>query len=160
MSQARDFSHLVVVGASAGGIEALSSLSLAFRRTSPRPSSLPSNSTRPSQLAEILASRSSLPERSMPDGSPLPLEPGVIFVVPANPHVPADDSQIAVESSAGTRPMPSVDLLLGTAAAVYGEGLIAVILTGTGSDGVEDARAVKSPATRSLPSGDGCNTTC
>ena len=40
-------------------------------------------------------------------------------------------------------PKPSVDRLLGSAAALFGERLIAVILTGTGSDGSAGAREVK-----------------
>jgi two-component system, chemotaxis family, CheB/CheR fusion protein len=39
--------------------------------------------------------------------------------------------------------MPSVDHVLTTAAAAYGEGLVAVILTGSGSDGAAGARDVK-----------------
>jgi two-component system CheB/CheR fusion protein len=41
------------------------------------------------------------------------------------------------------RPKPSVNLLFSSAARAYGEALIAVILTGTGSDGAMGAREVK-----------------
>ena len=41
------------------------------------------------------------------------------------------------------RPKPSVDLLLSSAAEAYGEHLIAVILTGAGSDGASGAVDVK-----------------
>src|SRR5579864_9348919 len=41
------------------------------------------------------------------------------------------------------RPQPSIDLLFKTAAEVFGEGLIAVVLTGMGTDGAAGARAVK-----------------
>src|SRR5205823_14537754 len=78
-------------------------------------------------------------------------ENGVVFVVPANRHVEITDHAIDLRSrdggrsmpSVGGRSTPSVDLLLTTAAQVFGENLIAVILTGTGSDGAAGARAVK-----------------
>jgi two-component system CheB/CheR fusion protein len=41
------------------------------------------------------------------------------------------------------RPAPSIDLLLASAADAFGEQLIAVILTGLGSDGADGARRVK-----------------
>jgi two-component system chemotaxis response regulator CheB len=37
---------------------------------------------------------------------------------------------------------PSVDLLFRSAASVYGAGVLAVILTGMGSDGLDGCRAV------------------
>jgi chemotaxis response regulator CheB len=72
-----------------------------------------------------------------------PLENGVVFVVPANRHVEITDHAISLRTRDGGRAMPSVDLLLTTAAPVFGENLIAVILSGTGSDGATGARAVK-----------------
>ena len=41
------------------------------------------------------------------------------------------------------RPAPSIDLLLASAADAFGEQLVAVILTGLGSDGADGARRVK-----------------
>lgn len=72
-----------------------------------------------------------------------PLEPGVVFVVPANHHVNITDSEIEVNAGGVSQPKPSVDLLLSSAAEAVGEGLIAVILTGTGTDGSAGAATVK-----------------
>src|SRR5262249_54084456 len=47
------------------------------------------------------------------------------------------------EEDHGNRPRPSIDLLLSSAAHAYGERLIAVILTGSGSDGAAGAVEVK-----------------
>src|SRR5439155_25834218 len=89
------------------------------------------------------------------------LEPCSIFVVPANNHLEVTDHEVRLVEPSDSRPMPSVDHVLSTAAAVFGEQLIAVILTGTGSDGAEGARQVKAsggtviiqdPATASYPS--------
>lgn len=71
------------------------------------------------------------------------LEPGVIFVVPANHHVNITDSEITFQVESRRQPKPSVDLLLSSAAEAVREQLIAVILTGTGHDGAAGAAAVK-----------------
>ena len=71
------------------------------------------------------------------------LEPGIIFVVPANWHVEITEHDLHLRADSVGGPKPSVDLLFRTAAQVYGEALIAVVLTGTGSDGAAGARAVK-----------------
>ena len=154
---------LVVVGSSAGGIEALSTLV----------ATLPADFSAPlvlaqhldphhlSHLGEILARRSALPVRTVLDHERL--EPGVVYVVPSNRHVEITDHTVRVSADdppEEKRPKPSVDRLLTSAAHAYGEQLIAVILTGTGSDGAAGARAVKAaggaviienPATAAYP---------
>jgi two-component system, chemotaxis family, CheB/CheR fusion protein len=136
-------SQLVVIGASAGGIEALAILVATLPPDFPAPIVLAQHldPRRPSHLQEILTRRSTLPVRTVVDRAHL--EPGVIFVVPANRHVRISDHAIALQAAGAGRPIPSVDLLLSSAAALYGDKLIAVILTGTGSDGAAGARAVK-----------------
>jgi two-component system CheB/CheR fusion protein len=92
---------------------------------------------------------------------PAKLEPGVVYVVPAGHHVRVTDHTVQLLRQDGKGPKPSVDLLLSTAAEVFAERLIAVILTGSGSDGASGAHAVKAaggtvvienPATASFPS--------
>ncbi|MBV9453557.1 MAG: PAS domain-containing protein, partial [Rubrobacter sp.] len=68
---------------------------------------------------------------------------GVVFVVPADRDVNITDSEIELSTSSNQGPKPSVDRLLSSAAEAYGEHLIAVILTGTGSDGAEGAHIVR-----------------
>lgn len=97
--------------------------------------------TRPSHLEEILGRHSPLPVRTVSEQAHL--EPGVIFVVPANAHVEITNSTLSLRPDAEGRSKPSVDLLFSSAAAAYGEQLIAVVLTGTGSDGAAGAAAVK-----------------
>ena len=116
---------------------------------------------RPSHLGEILARHATLPIKVVADGDRL--EDGVIFVVPSNRLVEIVDDDVRL------RPMPakpgtiapSVDLLLETAAAAFGQRATAVILTGTGSDGSAGAWHVKqaggtvvieNPATAMFPS--------
>src|SRR5207253_9186199 len=71
------------------------------------------------------------------------LEPGRVYVVPANRHVKINDGEVYVEGDHEGRPRPSVDLLLSSAARSYGESLYAVVLTGSGSDGAAGAVDVK-----------------
>ncbi len=136
-------SQLVVVGSSAGGIEALSTLVSTLVVPFPAPIVIAQHldPSRPSHLGEILARRTSLPVVSVRDHEPL--HSSTVYVVPSNNHVKITDHDITLLPDGNGRPKPSVDLLLSSASEIFGEQLIAVILTGTGSDGTVGARAVK-----------------
>ncbi len=142
-SKGTSISHLIVIGSSAGGIDALSTLVTTLPADFPAPIVIAQHldPNRPSYLAEILGRRSTLPVRTAITSEHL--EPGVVYVVPANRHVQISDSIIELQDENSGRVKPSVDLLLTSAAEVYGERLIAIILSGTGSDGAAGARAVK-----------------
>lgn len=143
-SVAESVRQLVVIGASAGGIEALSTLvsTLPAAFGAPLVVAQHLDPTRLSHLQEILGRRSTLPVRTVVDTEPL--EAGVVYVVPSDRQVEITDHAVAVRSERGrTRPSPSIDRLLASAAPIYGEQLIAVILTGLGSDGADGARRVK-----------------
>lgn len=143
MTESAESKQLVVIGSSAGGVEALTKL------VSTLPTDFPASiviaqhldPARPSQLVSILERHSSLPIRPVSDHARL--EPGVIFVIPSNEQVTVTDHQISLSGDGSERPSPSIDRLFGSAASAYGEDLIAVILTGTGSDGAAGARLVK-----------------
>lgn len=136
---------LVVVGSSAGGVGALSTLVSTINKNFPAPIVLAQHldPQRPSHLGSILERRSNLPIVVVSEHSPTPLESGRIYVVPANRHVKIRDGHVHLEGDHADRPKPSVDLLLSSAAESYGEHLIAVILTGSGSDGAAGAVDVK-----------------
>jgi len=138
-------SGLVVVGSSAGGVGALSTLVSTLNKAFPAPVVLAQHldPQRPSHLAEILNRRSTLPIVIVSEDVPTTLENGKIYVVPSNRHVRIVDGHVHLDSDHADRPIPSVDKLLSSAAAVYGEHLIAVILTGSGSDGAAGAIEVK-----------------
>lgn len=154
---------LVVVGSSAGGITALSTLVSTLNKEFPAPVVLAQHldPQRPSHLASILERRSTLPVVTVNENKPTPLEKGKVYVVPANRHVMIVDGHVNLETDSIERPKPSVDMLLSSAAKAYGEHLIAVILTGLGSDGAAGAVDVKNaggvviiqnPQTASYPS--------
>lgn len=135
---------LVVVGSSAGGIEALATLVSTLPSDFPAPIVIAQHldPRRISHLEEILSRHSTLPVRTVTNHEPL--QPGTVFVVPSNRHVQVSDHAVELRDDHDSgRSKPSVDLLLSTAAKVYGERLVAVILTGAGSDGSIGARDVK-----------------
>jgi len=136
---------LVVVGSSAGGVTALSVLVNTLSPDFPAPIVLAQHldPQRASHLAAILERQSKLPIVTVSEHGSTPMQPGTIYVVPANRHVMIQDSSVRLEADGDGRPIPSVDRLLSTAAAAYGEHLIAVILTGSGSDGAAGAVDVK-----------------
>jgi two-component system CheB/CheR fusion protein len=131
-----------VIGASAGGIEALSTLVGTLPRGFPAPIVVAQHldPTRVSHLEEILARAGTLPVRTVTDRARL--EPGVVYVVPSSNDVEITDHELGLRRGAGPS-RPSVDLLFSSAAEAFGENLYAVILTGTGSDGSDGARRVK-----------------
>jgi two-component system, chemotaxis family, CheB/CheR fusion protein len=135
--------HLVVVGASAGGVEALSVLVGGLPNDFPAPVVIAQHldPTRPSFLHTILQRRTTLAVHLVEESTKM--QAGTVYVVPSNRHVAIDDGHVSLETEPRDRPLPSVDLLLTTAARSYGEQLIAVILTGSGSDGAAGAVDVK-----------------
>ncbi|MEW6732633.1 MAG: CheR family methyltransferase [Acidobacteriota bacterium] len=135
--------ELVVVGASAGGIEALSTLVRTLPTDFPIPIVLAQHldPSRPSRLGLILERCTSTPIVVV-EGS-CRLQAGHIYVIPANQHVAINDGKVELIDDHQERPKPSLDLLLSTAAKAYGENLIAIILTGSGNDGTAGAVDVK-----------------
>ena len=145
IKSAHNYDDLVVVGSSAGGVGALSTLVSTLSKSFPAPIVIAQHldPQRPSHLGSILERRSNLPIVVVSEHGPTRLERGKIYVVPANRHVKINDGHVLLEADHADRPKPSVDLLLSSAAASYGEHLIAVILTGSGSDGAAGAVDVK-----------------
>src|SRR5262250_968775 len=92
-----EFSELVVVGSSAGGIEALSVLISSLPKDFPAPIVLAQHldPSRPSNLQQILERHSALPIAQVEDQARL--EPGKVYVVPANRHVAIRDGHVELE---------------------------------------------------------------
>ncbi|MDQ3704187.1 MAG: PAS domain-containing protein [Chloroflexota bacterium] len=135
--------RLVVIGSSAGGIQALNVFVTTLPRDFPAPIVLAQHldPNRPSNLPAILERRSTLPIVTVTGSTKL--EAGKIYVVAANRHVTIADGHIEILENLGDRPKPSIDLLLKTAAESYRDHLIAVVLTGAGNDGAAGAVEVK-----------------
>ena len=134
---------LIVTGSSAGGIEAL----LALVGGLPADFAVPIviaqhlDPTHASKLDAILAHRTSLPVRVVREREELAA--GGIYVVPAGHDVTIVDGAATTHIEVRPGPKPSVDRLFESAAEVYGDGAIAIVFSGMGSDGLAGARAVK-----------------
>jgi two-component system CheB/CheR fusion protein len=161
LSAASGESQLVVIGSSAGGIEALSRVVASLPADFPAPIVIAQHldPRRPSHLHEILARHATLPVRVVEEREAL--EDGVIFVVPSNRIVDISQGELRLKAAKAGSVAPSIDVLLESSAGVFGAGLIAVILTGSGSDGSLGAWHVKqaggsvvieNPATAMFPS--------
>src|SRR6267143_790133 len=100
--------HLVVVGSSAGGIEALSTLLGGLKLDFPAPVVLAQHldPARRSHLQTILQRKTQLPIVLVTDSAPLKM--GSVYVVPSNRHVVVSDGTVKVQADHGDRPRPSV----------------------------------------------------
>jgi two-component system, chemotaxis family, protein-glutamate methylesterase/glutaminase len=134
----------VVVGASAGGVEALSVLLPALPADSNAAFfivlHLPRD--RPSFLSEIFARKCPLPVREAQDKEPV--APGTVYFAPTNYHLLLDAGpQMALSADDPVHhSRPSIDVLFESAVHVYGNRLLGIILTGANEDGAEGLAAV------------------
>jgi two-component system, chemotaxis family, protein-glutamate methylesterase/glutaminase len=135
----------VVIGASAGGVEALSVLLPA----------VPSNTKaaffivlhlprdKPSLLAGIFARKCALPVREAEDKESV--APGTVYFAPSNYHLLLDHGpQMALSADDLVHhSRPSIDVLFESAAYVYGNRLLGIILSGANEDGAAGLAAVQ-----------------
>jgi two-component system chemotaxis response regulator CheB len=134
----------IVIGCSAGGVEALAellpALPVTFRPTVFIVLHLPRE--RPSLLVEIFEKRCARPVREADDKEPV--EPGTIYFAPPDYHMLVEkDRRIALSADEPVHfSRPSIDVLFESAADVYGERLLGIILTGGNEDGAAGLQAV------------------
>lgn len=135
---------IVGVGASAGGLEALT-LFLRSLPAKPNAAFIVAQHLAPhakSMMVELLGRQTSIPVVAIKDH--VRIEPGVISIVPPNYDVTVQDGELRLSRAGNeTRPKPSVDTLFASLANVYGKRAVGIILSGTGSDGTEGMRAIK-----------------
>jgi two-component system chemotaxis response regulator CheB len=136
---------VVAVAASAGGLQALSGLFSALpadfpaalvvvQHLDPRHRSL---------IAAILSRRTALEVKEAEEGDAL--RPGTVYIAPPNKHllVNPDGTLALAQSELVHFVRPSADLLFESVAASFKDRAIAVVLTGTGSDGTMGVQAIK-----------------
>jgi two-component system, chemotaxis family, CheB/CheR fusion protein len=136
--------YIVGIGASAGGLEAISQLIGHLRPESPCAYVVlqhlsPSHR---SMMVEILGRETLLKVKEAEQGD-VP-QSGVIYVVPANYNALLRDGHITlVNAPPQVVPKPSINQFLISLAAEEGEAAIGIVLSGTGSDGTAGLRAIQ-----------------
>lgn len=136
---------IIALAASAGGLKALSQVLAALpadfpasivvvQHLDPRYRSL---------MSEILSRRTALQVKQAEEGDHLTA--GTVYIAPPNRHLLVNpDSTLSLSQSALVHFVrPSADLLFESVAASYKDRAIAVVLSGTGSDGSMGVKAIK-----------------
>ncbi len=134
----------VVIGASAGALDALSvvlpALPAAFKLPLVVVVHLPPD--RRSMLAELLQQRCRIVVREAEDKEAI--SPGTAYFAPPDYHLLIEqDKSFALSSDEPVLfSRPSIDVLFESAADAYGSALVAIILTGANADGAKGMGAV------------------
>jgi two-component system chemotaxis response regulator CheB len=135
---------IVVIGASAGGVEALRSLVRAL------PGDFPGSlfvvlhmpPDAPSGLATILDRSGPLPAAQVREAERI--RPGRIYVAAPNLHLVIHDGHVVLDAGPReNRSRPAVDVLFRTAARAYRQRVVGVVLSGTLGDGALGLAAIK-----------------
>jgi two-component system chemotaxis response regulator CheB len=139
---------LVAIGASTGGPPAVQSIVTRlpgdFEPTVVVVQHMPPGFT--NLFAERLDTMSKLSVREARNEEAL--APGVVYVAPGGHHLTLKTREgrvraVVLPPSKGDRYVPSVDVLMHSAAEVYGPKSLGVILTGMGNDGKKGMRSIK-----------------
>jgi two-component system chemotaxis response regulator CheB len=138
----------VVIGASTGGPPAVGMLLSVLPRDFPAPvlviQHMPVGFT--SALAERTARTSALPVAEASDGDIF--EPGRLFIARSGQHVRFQRRRSRVSLRLDRRPggtthTPSIDVTMASAAEVFGERAMGILLTGMGDDGARGLLAMR-----------------
>lgn len=141
------FTELVVIGASTGGPVAVHNVLDALPSNFPLPivivQHMPPNFTR--ALADRLDRVCAITVREAVDADRL--TPGLALVVPGGYQMMFDPKDIGkiklMKGDDRVTYKPSVDVVLASAAKVFGKKTLAIILTGMGADGCDGAKLIK-----------------
>ena len=137
------YKYIVGIGASAGGLEALQKLLTA----------LPSNTGFPfiiiqhlspdykSLLSEILGKYTDMPVVQVEDG--VEVKPNCVYVIQPGKNMCISDGKLLLSAQKEKELNLPIDMFFRSLAAEAGAGAIAVILSGTGSDGTNGIKDIK-----------------
>ncbi len=135
----------VVIGTSAGGVDALARLLGPLQRgwQLPLVAVIHLPQQHESRMAPMFAERLSIPVEEAQDKAPV--RPGTLYFAPPGYHLSIERGQVF---SLSCEPpvlwsRPSIDLLMGSAADAYGPALAGLLLTGANADGAEGLRQVQ-----------------
>jgi two-component system, chemotaxis family, protein-glutamate methylesterase/glutaminase len=137
---------VVVVGTSLGGMRALEIVLRGLSPDFPLPIAVVLHRSAEwegqSHLTHLLQLHSPLPIVEASDKDPL--DGGRVFLAPPDYHLLIDDGCFALSTDARVcHARPSIDVLFESAAEVYREGVLAVLMTGASADGTMGAMRIK-----------------
>jgi two-component system chemotaxis response regulator CheB len=134
---------ILVVGTSWGGLNALRELVGALPEDFRIPAVLVQHRHRQSDhlLSTFLQERTRLEVVEVEDK--MPIQPGMLFVAPADYHLLIDRGFFALSTDPPVRySRPSIDVTFYSAADAYGAATVGVVLTGANSDGSRGLRRI------------------
>lgn len=143
--------HLVTIGASLGGLEALRVLLDALPADFPAALIIVQHRVREEsgELAMLLGEAGSLSA-----GFPLDkeyIQAGRVYIAPPNYHLLVEDDHFAFSLDAPENyARPSIDVLFESAADACGESVTGIVLTGMGKDGARGLAAIRRRGGRAL----------
>lgn len=147
------YDKVVIIGCSTGGPQALNDVLPRFPVNFEAPilvaQHMPQKFT--GKLAELLNSRISLEVVEACSG--MKIRKGMVYIAPGGHHLKIlADRTIALLDGPKrpSEPCPSVDMLMQSAASVFGSQTIGVLLTGMGDDGTVGMNAVKDAKGRTI----------
>ena len=135
--------EIVVVGTSWGGLQATRTLIRALPPEYDIPMVIVQHRHRYSEasLAQFLQQYTQLRVCEAEDKQPV--EPGRMFVAPANYHLLVERGHLSLSTEAPVRySRPSIDVAMTSAAHSYGHRSVGVVLTGANTDGAEGLRLI------------------
>jgi two-component system, chemotaxis family, protein-glutamate methylesterase/glutaminase len=128
---------LIVIGTSAGGLHAMTFLFEQLPQDYPLPIAVVQHRLKGHRdlLEEILQTKCKVRIKQADEKETL--LPGHVYIAPPDYHLLIEkDHTFSLSSDSLVRfSRPSIDVLFETAAAAYGQGLVAILLTGANSDG-------------------------
>jgi len=147
-----DPARAVVIGASAGGVQALMTILPVLARGFPLPVLVVLHvpADRSNVLAPLFAGRCALTVKEAEDKETA--RPGVVYFAPSDYHLLVEaDGGLALSSDEPVNySRPSIDVLFESAADAYGAGLVGIILTGANEDGAAGLAAVAAAGGQAL----------
>jgi two-component system chemotaxis response regulator CheB len=135
----------IVIGASAGGLAALSFILEKLPGTFSLPLIVVQHRVKDQNylLEEVLQSKCAIKIKQADEKEKI--EPGTVYIAPADYHLLLEQDHTFSLSS--DQPVhysrPSIDVLFESAASAYGKELVGVVLTGANSDGAMGAVAIR-----------------
>lgn len=134
----------IVIGASAGGVQALSAILGALPANYPLPVLVVIHipPRKDNALIQLFGQKCALPVKEAEDKEPL--VPGTIYFAPPDYHllIETPDALALSADEPVNHSRPAIDVLFETAADVFGPALTAIVLTGANDDGARGLQLV------------------